>query len=136
MTLCKFDKVRQTIPFGESLQILVKDTKCDRQNEGHFLSFCHNRNLPLATEASMAAIVHKMTLILPIGCNKQHHSSFCKTTISNSLKKCRTTGECCNDTKNSIICLILANLPNATCCQTEAPETRLSAKLNKFGLLH
>ena len=28
-------------------------------------SFCHNKNLPLAIEATMATIVHKMTLILP-----------------------------------------------------------------------
>ena len=29
-------------------------------------SFCHNRNLPLPVEETVAAIVHKMTSILPI----------------------------------------------------------------------
>ena len=29
-------------------------------------SFCHKRDLPLAIEETMEAIVHKMTLILPI----------------------------------------------------------------------
>ena len=47
---------------GTKIQQKLK-LKLNESHKAKLYSFCHNRNLPLAIEETMAAIVHKIQLL-------------------------------------------------------------------------